>query len=504
MVSSERNRVVGLHAQLIKKRLTDIRDRMYRQTLFEATTLTVFCGLILLGILFLLNRVILLPMPVSKISWVVMSIAVIVGVCLSLKYRKDLNCVARVVDEKMGLSERLSTALGLVQHDPRSDSEFAQLQIQDAVEAATTLDIAKISPYRPPKFLKLFPIPVLLIGLSFAVSPFYEVPQPLTDSQRQALDGAIQNLEGEQVENSALKRQVADTVKELKAASDLNTAQKHLSNLKKEVRKQQSMQTAITEVTEVSQSFRGMDANQLAAELKNLTEQAEIPLKLQTELMELFERLAENLPKGALSDSLNQIQGKTVTAETLQDIIAALEEMEESTDLTQLETQLTASQKELALATIETESPGGGVANSDGAPGRDAGTGEVQGTHEGASNSNPSSESQTTQSSGMENGTDNADSTTPLMGEETPVVQGNREQLTLTAGASGNTEGFSRVFTGEVTDDAPAYLPFADVVLNASRAYAEAVENNRIPVRYQIQIKSYLEAISTKNEKEHH
>ena len=502
MVSAERDRVVGLHAQLIKNRLTDIRNRMYRQSLFEATTLTLFCGLILLGILCLLNRVILLPMPVSKISWLVMSVAAIVGICLSLKYRKDLNFVSRVVDEKMELSERLSTALGLVQHDPRS--EFAQLQIQDAVETATTLDIEKISPYRPPKILKLFPIPVLLIGFSFAVSPFYEVPQPLTDSQRQALDGAIHNLEAEQVEDSTLKRQITDTVKKLKAVPYLNTAQKHLSNLKKEVRKQQSVQTAITEATEASQSFRGMDANQLAAELKDLTEQTDIPLKLQAELMELFERLAENLPKGTLSDSLNQIQGKAVTAETLQDIIAALEEMEKSTDLAQLEAQLTASQKELALATIETESPGSGVANSDGAPGRDAGTREVQGAHEGVSNSDPSSESQTAELGGVESETDDADSTTPLMGEETPVLQGDGERLTLTAGASGDAEGFSRVFTGEVTDDAPAYLPFADVVLNASRAYAEAVENNRIPVRYQTQIKSYLEAVSRKNEKEHH
>ena len=501
MVSAERDRVVGLHAQLIKNCLTNIRDRMYRQTLFEATALTFFCGLVLLGILTLLNRVILLPMPVSKISWVVMSIAVIIGVYLSLKRRKDLNFVARAVDEKMGLSERLSTALGLVQHDPRS--EFAQLQIQDAVETATTLDIAKISPYRPPKLLKLFPIPVLLIGLSFAVSPFYEVPPSLTDSQRQALDGTIHNLEGERVENSALKRQITDTVKKLKAVSDLNTARKHLSNLKKEVRKQQSVQTAITEATEVSQSFRGMDANQLAAELKGLTEQTDIPLELQSELMELFERLAKGLPKSALSDSLNQIQGKAVTPETLEDIIAALEEMEKSTDLAQLEAQLTASQKELALATLETESLGGGIANSDGAPGQDAGTSEVQGTHEDAVNSDPHSELQTAGSGGAESETDDVDSTAPLTGEETPVLRGNGEQLTLTAGASGNTEGFSRVFTGEVTDNAPAYLPFADVVLNVSRAYAEAVENNRIPVRYQTQIKSYLEAVSTKNEKEH-
>ena len=293
-------------------------------------------------------------------------------------------------------------------------------------------------------------------------------------------------------------------MKALKAASNLNTAQKHLSDLKKEIRTQRSAQTAIAEAIEASQSFRGMDADQLAAALENLTEQAAIPSELQAELMELFERLAADLPEGALNDSLNQIQGQAVTPETLQDIIAALEQMEKSSDLAELEAHLTANQKELALATLETQSAGGGIANSDGGPGQDAGSREVEGTREGSSNSDPSSASQTAESGGMASETDQPDATTPLTGAETPAFQVNGETLTLTTGASGNAEGVSRVFTGEVTDDAPAYLPFADVVLNASRAYAAAVENNRIPVRYQTQIKSYLEAISTKNEKEHH
>ena len=178
--------------------------------------------------------------------------------------------------------------------------------------------------------------------------------------------------------------------------------------------------------------------------------------------------------------------------------------MEKSSHLAVLEAQLTASQKELALATIAAESAGGGIANSDGGPGQDAGSSEVEGAREGSSSSDTSSESQTAESGGTERETNRPDSTAPLTGEETPASQTNGEQLTLTTGASGTAEGFSRVFTGAVTDDAPAYLPFADVVLNASRAYAEAVENNRIPVRYQTQIKSYLEAIATKNEKEHH
>ena len=500
MVNSERNHAEGLEAQRIRNCLTDICRRMYRQALFQTVTFTFFCGLVLLAMLFLLNRVILLPMQMLNISWVVMSVAVIVGIGLSIKHREDLPFVARVVDERMRLSERLSTALGVIQADPQS--EFAKLQIRDAAETVKTLDSREISPYCLPKFLKLFPIPLLLIGIAFTISPFYEVPQPLTDLQQHALNRAIHNLEEKQVENSTLQRQIGDTVEALKTSPDLDSAQRHLSNLKKDVRKQQLEQTAITEATEASQGFRGMEADQLAGELKNIAEQVDIPPELQAALMSLFERLAEDLPKGALSDSLHEIQGKVVTPETLQDIIAALEKMEESTNLAQLEAQLTASQKELALATIDTVTPGGGIANSDGAPGQDAGSSEVQGTREDASNTDSQTESQTVVSGETESETNGRDSTPPLMGEGTPDLPVDGNQLTLTAGASGSSEGFSRVFTGEVSDDAPAYLPFTDVVLNATRAYADAVENNRIPVRYQTQIKSYLEALSTRNEKE--
>ena len=310
----------------------------------------------------------------------------------------------------------------------------------------------------------MFPIPLLLIGSSFAISPFYEIPQPLTGLQQQALDRAIQNLEEKRVENSILQHQISDTLEDLKASRDLDTAQGHLSQLKKEVRKQQSEQTAITEATEASQNFRGMDANQLAEELKNIAEPVEIPPELQADLMNLFERLAENLPKGSLSDSLHQMQGKVVTPETLQDIVAALEKLEKSMDLAQLEAQLTASQKELALATIDIEPPGGGIANSDGAPGQDTGTSEVQGTREDASNSDPQIESQTAASGETRSETESRDSTPPLMGEDTPDLQVDGNPLTLTAGDSGSAEGFSRVFVGEVSDDAPAYLPFTDVV----------------------------------------
>lgn len=499
MVKSKRNQSETLDAHRIKNCLTDIRGRMYRQTLLQTTVRTFFCGLMLIALLLFLNRVVFLPMQISSISWIIMFVAIGVGICISFRHRKDLLRVARTVDEKMELRERLGTAFELIQTVPQSD--FAQRQIQDTAEVVETLEIAKVYPYRVPKLMRLFPIPLLLIGFSFAIPPFYEVPQPLTDLQQQALDKAIQNLDGKRVKNSILQQHISDTVNQLKTVKYLDTAQKNLSDLKKEVRKQQSKQNAITEATAATQNFRGMDANQLAAVLQTFAEQPEIPPELQAELMNLFERLAENLPEGPLNDSLNQIQGKSVAPETLQDIIDALEMMEATTDLAQLEAQLTANQKELALATLEIETPGGGVANSDGAPGQNAGSSEVQGTLEGALNADPQSELQTTDAKKEVNETDTTGAA-PLTGEEIPILQIDGQRLVLTAEVSGHTQGFSDAITGEVSNDAPVYLPFSDVVLNAARAYAEAVNNNRIPVRYQAQIKAYLEAIAQKNEKE--
>ena len=439
MVKSKHCQNEALDAQRIKNWLTNMQDRMYRQALLQTTVRTFFYGLTLLALLFLLNRVAPLPVKISSISWIITSVAIAAGICISFRHRKNLRRVARTVDQEVELRERLGTALELIQTAPQT--EFAQRQIRDTAEVVETLDIVKISPYCVPKLITLFPIPLLLIGISFAIPG----PQPLTNRQQAALDKAVQNLDGKHVKNSTLQQQISDTINQLKAAKDLDTAQRHLIDLKKEVRKQQSAQNAITETTAATQNFRPMDANELAAELQTFAEQAEIPPELQAELMNLFERLAENLPEGPLNDSLNQIQGKSVTSETLQDIIDALEMMEKTTDLAQLEAQLTANQKELALATLEIETPAGGVANSDGAPGQNAGSSEVQGTRENASNTDPLSELQTTDPEKADNETDTTNPT-PLTGEAIPILQIapqiDRQRLILTAEVSGHTQGF--------------------------------------------------------------
>ena len=496
MVKSQHTQTAEEDAQRIRNYLTDIRSRMYRQALLQTVTITLFCGLILLVILSIINRLIPLPMHMSNISWTVLFASVIVGGCLSIKQWKHLPFVAEVVDKKMELRERLRTAFGLIQHIP--EGEFAHLQIRDAAEIVTSLDMRKVCPYRAPKLLRLFPIPLLLIGLSFTIPLFYEAPEPLSASQQQALDQVIQNLEEKQVRDPELQKYIRDTVDKLKAATDLDTAQAHLSNLNTEVRKQKLTQDVITEATEASQHFQGMDAEQLASALKDLTEQAEIPPELQAELQSLFEQLSASLPEGKLRNSLNQVQGETVTPETLQEIIDALQEAETPMNLAQLEGELRTNRKELALAAIKTEASDGGVANVDGTPGQNAGTREVQGTREVPSNAESQSSLAADNEKTVNNTTDAENLTTPLLGDEAPASEINGNRLTLTADSSGDSESFSNVFTGEIRVNAPPYLPFSDVVLNATRAYAEAINNNRIPVKYQTQIKDYLEAISEK------
>ena len=168
MVKSKHGQSETLEAQRIKNCLTGIRGRMYRQALFQTTVRTFFSGLMLLALLLLLNRVVPLPMQISSITWVIMSVAIGVGICISFRHRKDLRLVARTVDEKMELRERLGTAFELIQTAPQSD--FAQRQIQDTAEVVETLEIAKVCPYRVPKLMRLLPNPFVVDWIFFRYS----------------------------------------------------------------------------------------------------------------------------------------------------------------------------------------------------------------------------------------------------------------------------------------------------------------------------------------------
>ena len=59
-------------------------------------------------------------------------------------------------------------------------------------------------------------------------------------------------------------------------------------------------------------------------------------------------------------------------------------------------------------------------------------------------------------------------------------------------------QGLSQVFVSQDSDSSiePEYVSFQQAHLNAKQNYAEAIQRDSIPVRYQQQISDYLNAIA--------
>ena len=473
--------------------LKTLQTRSRKQTIFQAVTPAIFFAMCFLAVLYIGTRLVLFPFSMILATLFVIIVAVVLGFCLSFRHRLTLSDIAGHVDEHLALKERVSTSLELIQEN-RQD-EIAQLQILDSAKGVANTYLAQIIPYTPPRLLKWISIPLLIIGLSFAVPRQYELPQPPTAAELEAIDNAIESLSDGlgNIQNPLVQDKIRKTIKQLKNVKDVASAQEHLRILNSEIQQQKSDfpdEAAIAQATQATQHFKGMGATALTDELERLAGQAELTSELRDELANLFANLAKNVPQGDLRRVLDQVQGKTVSPDTLQEIVDALQKLNQ---LNQLEAQLTESRKDIALAGIETHQPTGGVASSDGAPGQESGNQEVQGTQEtgGPSDFTPAGNGPTP--SIDENTTEK-----PLTGDEAPSLKIAGNELKINSETASGTQSITRVFTGKTgsAGTEPNYLPFGDVVLNAQRDYAQAIENDRIPARYRSQIKAYLEAIA--------
>lgn len=478
--------------------LKALQNRSRVQKIFQTVTQTIFFAMCFLAVLFIGIRFIPPPFPMTFATFFVLISAVVIGICFSFRHHNTLSDIASYVDEHLELKERVSTSLELIQEN-RQD-EIAQLQILDSAKGVADVDLAKIVPYAPPRGLKWISIPLLIIGLSFAVPRQYELPQPPTAAEREAIDKTIQNLSDslKNGENALVQDEIRKTIKHLKNVKDVASAQKHLRTLSSKVQQQKSDfpdESAIAQAAQATQHFKGMDTHTLAQELERLSEQTELTPELRDELAKLFAKLTENVPQGKLNRALDQMQGKAVSPDTLKEIVDALQKLNQ---LNQLETQLTDNRKDIALAGIETDQSNGGIASSDGAPGQESGNKEAQGTQEiGGPSDLPSSDNGTTSS------VDGNATEKPLTGDETPSLEIAGSPLKINSETASDTQSITRVFTGKTGNAGtePDYMPFSDVVLNAQREYAQAIQNDQIPARYRSQIKAYLEAIAKIDEK---
>ncbi len=484
--------------QIIINRLKTLQNRARNQTILRNVTICLFFEFSILAVLYIATRLFSFPFAMLHITISTVGIAVILGVCLGLRHREKLTEIATLVDDNMQLKERVNTSLEVIRKNQKG--EIVDLQLGDSTKAIANLDLSKIISYVMPPLLKWISIPIVIMALSFAVPRQYELQKPSTAAEQNAIDVTIANLTRQSVSigDSKLRDEISNTIEKLKKVTNVDAAHEHLHTLNSKVRKYTSEgpdETAVAQATRTTQHFQGMDSTALADELNKLSEQPELTPELQAQLTKLFAKLSEHIPPGKLRQTFEQIQGQTVSRNTLQEIADALQQ---ANQLKLLEEQLIDSRKDIALASIETEQSSGGIASSDGAPGQESGNKETQGTHVVANTSDFSPTKNEIPLS-----TNNTIKSKPLTGDETPSIQISDNELTINPEDSLGTPSITRVFTGKTAHQRtePDYLPFRDVVLSAQREYALAIENNRIPVRYRSQIKAYLEAIVKVDEK---
>ena len=478
-----RNAIQNQPEQIIQNKLSAIQRRMRIEGVFQNLAGFNLWGLLITGILLVANRFFPLPIPIGSVIVLPIIIASTIAVGLSLTRKIDPFEVAHLVDKRLNLKERLGTALEAM--DRMNAGDFAILQIRDAARAAQGILPAAVVSYTVPRTLKWLPIPILLVGLSFFIPRTYEIPSPPTTSEHAAIQDAAARLEGaaSSLDEPELSKQVEETAKALRnKRTGVRAAQEKLSKLREEVQAQKNQLAehelnqvveTISKLSENSNLLSGANAEEIASDLQELADQMDGLTEVQRAeldalLRQLAERLGGNPTAKNLVDQLNEIGTEGISPEMLAKIARSLLEIDQQAkDIVQLENileEIKTSRKNIGLAGIEMARKTGGVAGSDGGPGEESDTREARGTQV----------------------------------EAMPLETQSTEALQL-RGATSVSEEFATASTQEApsgAEEEPTYMPHREAYLNAQQTYAEAVERDRIPVRYRQRVKDYLDAIA--------
>ena len=481
-----RNAIQNQPEQIIQNKLSAIQRRMRIEGIFQDLATFNLWGLLIAGILLVANRFFPLPIPIGFAIALPIVIASAIAVGLNLMRKIDPFAVAHFVDQRLSLKERLGTALEAM--DRRGTGDFAILQIRDAARASQEIVPAAAFSYTVPSILKWFPVPILLVGLSFFIPRMYEVPPPPNPSEHAAIHDAAARLEqaASSLDDAELSKKVEETVKDLRNNTNVQTAQKKLSRLREDVETQRSQLAenemdqaveTISKLNENSDLFSGANTEEIASELQELADQMDglteaQRAELDALLRQLAERLGGNPAAKNLVDQLNEIGTEGVSPEMLAKIARSLLEIDQQAkDMAQMEDileEIKASRKNIGLAGIEMARKTGGVAGSDGGPGEESETGEARGTQVDAM----PSEAQPTEALQLRGVTSDSEDFSTASAQETPSDE----------------------------EEEPTYMPYQQAYLNAKQAYAEAMERDGIPVRYRQRVKDYLDAIANTGE----
>ena len=476
--------------RIIENRLSEIRRRMQFDMFLNQLARFGFWGLVAAGMLLVLNRFFPLPFPVSLAVLLTIAVGFSLALCASLLRRTDIFAVARRVDNRLNLKERLSTALEASQRG-QSDDDLVRLQTEDAAHVARAIVPAASFPYTSPPMLKWIPLGLMLIASAFVIPRMYEMPPPLTEAESAAIVQAADAIESELngIGDTELARKMRDTISELRDKDiNVNQSQAELSRLRNEVRAKKSqiesgldtVAKTVSETDKLTTHLKGRTANEIASDLEKIANQLETftPAEraaLETLLKKIAQRLGENPDMQNLPDQLSEIQTEEVSAELLKRIARAL--VQSTNEIAQLDRvlqQIKSNRRSIALAGIDFDRktsrvPSGGTGSGD-----DSDAAESQ---EAKTVTNPPPFS--------------------------PPSDNSLTDLELTAPPS-DSQAFTQVYVDEdpTGEGEPAYMPYREAHLHARQAYARAIERDEIPLKYRAQVKAYLEAIANLESKD--
>ncbi len=409
------------------------------------------------------SKFVMIPIPLALTVFSVLVICLAVGVIRGMLARVSPLEAAMMADVRVGLKERLSSAVELMGEEDRS--EMAELQLEDAAEHARSLDPKSVCPRVFPLAAKVLPLSLLFLITLFYVPNFYGGPGEVPAVVRQAIKQAgadMEDMAGE-MDKNPLAEEVADLASEVGAVgSELRdkpmTKKEALRNLSNLARKMETLKI----IGKVSEE---LDSD-MTPEKKRI-------------LNELLERLADSLKDlpdmAGIFQKVAKAQQVDLSVEALKELAAALEQIgmgdPDMKALQQMSEQVAKGKRDIGRVTLaaadsseltgeqeESSGPMGG-----GAPGRD--TARVSEEY----------------------------------GTRAPIPIGQRDDLELEGqpsegGRSVPVESELDVKKGE------SVMPYEEIYAKYRDAADDAVSRANIPWTYREHVKNYFDAIRPESE----
>lgn len=498
-------------------------------------------GLALSLILAILSRL----FPLLPLSSLLLLSSIIVFLCataafgLSVLRSPSLLQTARLIDYRLSLRERLSTALEVHAGAVRTSPRMAAAQLADAVRVAAGIEPGQALPWRMPR--RELGIVLLLVAMLIAS---FLVPNPMEavwqqrEAARQAVAEQVAELEALRVEiednqalsaeqREALLQELDELIRDLKegnlsqeeAVARLSEAEQRLMALRQEdaAAQQAGLEEAArawqdSDLTdEIAEAIQRGDYQAAAGELaqyattegESLTREEE--LALADELAQAAEALAESNPD--LAEKLNE------AAEALRrgDVDAARQAIAEASEQLAQAGQRIAGQEAVEEALAAVQEGRQAVAQA----GQGAGQQQAQGTGQGQQGQQGAGQQQAQgplgsgsgegESSGQEGQAQAGEGS--ISQDNRPGQEGETEYESVYApqrlgegegervNLPGEGEGPYRDTSRDVDEEGQALVPYDQVYGDYSQAAAEALEGSYIPLGIKEYVREYFSAL---------